>query len=91
MVEEVKKIESSSSSKDSLVLASEAAAKTARELAEEMKAASSSLGSDLQEAQASKQELKWCHVCQIPGVSARFYQSGDNIPERINHPSQGGL
>ena len=46
-MEEVKKIESSSSSKDSLVLASEAAAKTARELAEEMKAASSSLGSDL--------------------------------------------
>ena len=54
MAEDVKRIESSASSKDSLILAAEAAAKTGRELAEEMKAASSSLGSDLQEAQASE-------------------------------------
>ena len=66
MVEEVKKIESSSSSKDSLVLASEAAAKTAQELAEEMKAASSSLGSDLQEAQASKQKIKMVLLLSNP-------------------------
>ena len=87
----MKKIESSAASKDDLILAAEAAAKIGRELAEEMKATSASLGSDLQEAQASKQKLEWCYFCQIPGVSARFYQSGDNIPERINHPSQGGL
>ena len=57
LAEDVKRIESSASSKDSLILAAEAAAKTGRELAEEMKAASASLGSDLQEAQASKLRL----------------------------------
>ena len=50
----MKRIESSSSSKDDLILAAEEAAKVGRELAEEMKATSASLGSDLQEAQASK-------------------------------------
>ena len=54
LAEDVKRIESSASSKDDLILAAEAAAKTGRELAEEMKAASASLGSDLQEAQASE-------------------------------------
>ena len=57
LAEDVKRIESSASSKDDLILAAEAAAKTGRELAEEMKAASASLGSDLQEAQASELRL----------------------------------
>ena len=56
LAEDVKRIESSASSKDDLILAAEAAAKIGRELAEEMKAASASLGSDLQEAQARKLE-----------------------------------
>merc|ERR550532_3004889 len=53
LAEDVKKIESSAASKDNLILAAEAAAKIGRELAEEMKATSASLGSDLQEAQVS--------------------------------------
>ena len=58
LAEDVKRIESSASSKDDLILAAEAAAKTGRELAEEMKATSASLGSDLQEAQASNIRMK---------------------------------
>ena len=53
LVEDVKKIESSASSKDALIHAAEGAAKTGKDLAEEMKATSASLGSDLQEAQVS--------------------------------------
>ena len=54
LAENVKRIETNASSKDDLILAAEEAAKIGRDLAEEMKATSASLGSDLQEAQASK-------------------------------------
>lgn len=71
LAEDVKRIESSASSKENLILAAEAAAKTGRELAEEMKATSASLGSDLQEAQASKSGRRLCER-YIAGVPARF-------------------
>ena len=51
LVDNVKEIVTSVSSKDALIIAAKASLKTVRELGEEMKAGSASLGSDLQEAQ----------------------------------------
>ena len=54
LVDNVKEILSNVSSKEALISTTETTVMTARELAEEMKAGSASLGTDLQEAQVEK-------------------------------------
>lgn len=51
LVDNIKEIVTSVSSKDALIIAAKESLKTVRELGEEMKAGSARLGSDLQEAQ----------------------------------------
>jgi talin len=62
LVDNVKELLSNVSSKEALIITTEMMVMTARELAEEMKAGSASLGTDLQEAQVSPRNTLYYHA-----------------------------